>query len=204
MKTGDKKQAVILSVVAVLAIAFLGYQLRPKTKPLVAAGVQEASATATPSEDSEALPLTVIGNPFSHSKLATKSPPKQAAAHSPTPAPNSAIDKSGGFSPLDPASVLALAGSGKQSAGTEESAGASRYEEQAPLVTLTGLMSVDQPLAMLAVNNQEAKAYAVGDLVAEKTRLVKIRDSSVVLEVNGKTRVLGLGETLKPKKESTQ
>lgn len=195
MKVGDKKQAAILTIVAVLALGFLFTQLLPGKRVKFQLPVEVRSAEEKP-KASEELPLAVIGNPFSHPKLATK--PVLAASPGTNFQPD--IDKSGHLTPYSPGPLPDAGGTGDPA----ETAGNDRQEKQVPRVTLTGLMRVDEPLAMLAVENREAKSYAMGDLVAENARLIAIGDNSVTIRVNGKPRELRMGETLGPKKEQSQ
>ena len=73
MKTGNKNQAVMLSVVAVGAIAFLVIELMPaKMRPSLAQILPTAGKTEPSIVVTNDLPLTLVGDPFSHPKLALK------------------------------------------------------------------------------------------------------------------------------------
>ena len=68
MKTGNKNQAMALSVVAVLAVGFLVYQLLPaKSKPSFVARAPEVSLAGRPGKVDD-MSLVVLGNPFSHAR----------------------------------------------------------------------------------------------------------------------------------------
>lgn len=196
MKTGNKNQAILLSVVAVGAIAFLAHQLMPaKFIPLgsVAAAPRAAS---TPSADLSKLPLTLLGNPYSHPKLATL--PTITAA-----APISDIDKNVPFDPfagpLAKASIVTW-GSGSN---TADSAGEDRQKPQGPQIRVAAVIAVGEPEAMLEVNGKEATPFSVGDLIASNARLVQVSDASVKVRINGIVHEIAMGATygLKENKE---
>src|SRR5436309_11255519 len=91
MKTGNGRQAMILAIVAILSIGFLVYQLMPaKMRPMVLGGSRQAAGIAPTMDSTDNLSLLVIGNPFSHPKLATKS-----IAPAPVSEVANGIDKSG-------------------------------------------------------------------------------------------------------------
>jgi len=191
MKTGNKKQAILLSVVAVGAIFFLGHQLMPSK--LAAIGLaSSAPAPATIKIDSGSdLPFALVGNPFSHPKLAVK-----PVAASQAQLPFSDIDKSGVFHPL--ASDLPATGSYTRDSGStpEGNAGEDRQKDQAsPEIRLAAVMAVGQPIALLEVNGTEAKEFSVGDQVAEGTKLIKIEDRGVTIKVNGVLHFIAAGGT---------
>jgi hypothetical protein len=209
MKTGNKKQAMILSVVAVLAVAFLVYQLMPaKAKPFSAPASPEVSLTQNAST-SQNLSLAVLGNPFSHPKLASKPVVTDVKQ------PPSSIDKSGTFAPVSPGALPGAGGgspgqdgrsdsgaAGSGGAGGQgssipnspaENAGKDRKEIQGPRIKLTAIMRVGEPVAMLAVNDQPGKTYSEGDLLASNARLIKIGDSSVTVRINGKQHEIATG-----------
>lgn len=194
MKTGNKTQAVVLSFVAVLAIGFLVYQLLPsKVKPSIA-GVAQTGSSVAPSataDVSQELPLHLIGNPFSHPKLATHVAPAERKAPPPLPV---GIDKSGSFTPVlgEPSATGGTAESGSQPA---ESAGNTRLKQQEPRIKLTAIMRVGDPVAMLEVDNRPGKAYGEGDLLANRATLVSIGDGAVTVRINGVPHEIALGHT---------
>lgn len=220
MKTGDKKQAVILTVVAVLAVGFLGYRLIPAGSKAVTAlrsgepGVKGASRELQ-------LPLVVTGNPFSHPKLATL-----PIAATQSPLPNAPIDKSGTFpfQPGRPPGASDGSGSGQgpgasdgsgsgqgpgasdgsdSGHGPDESAGViRRLKEQVPRISVIAIMRVERPLAMLSINNTNSRAFYEGDLVAPGVRLVKVGDNVVVVKVNGKLRSIAVGSEIGGEEDS--
>ena len=197
MKTGNKSQAMILAVVAVLAIGFLIYQLLPgKEKPSFVARAPEVSLS--PSAGAVAtLSLEVAGNPFSHPKLAPSEP-----AAVPKAQPPSQIDKSGSVTPVSP-EMPQVAG---QTPGTNaaENAGKTRLKIQGPSIKLTAIMRVGDPVAMLNVNDKSGQTFGVGDLIDPKTRLIAIGGSSITVEFLGEEHEIATGETCKLSKDETK
>ena len=200
MKTGNKNQAIVLSVVAVLAIAFLVYQLLPeKVKPTFAAlsPAQVSTPAGHPSDD---LSLALLGNPFSHPMLATKPAP---GAVKPTKAPEPQIDKTGSL-PVTFTRLPAAGQDGQASKQPAESAGATRLKDQGPRIKLTAIMRVGDPVAMLEVDDQPAKALGEGDLIAKDSTLVSIGDGMVTIRVRGVEHQIAMGETFGSHEEQTK
>ncbi len=208
MKTGNKIQALVLGVVAVLAIAFLVYQLMPsQSKPLLGSATRTASTAQGPSASQE-LSLAVLGNPFSHPMLAAK-PIKQDAKQ-----PPSQIDKAGMFSPVRP-KLPGVNGDASQPAPDyaakdaspnlpADNAGNNRSKVQGPRIQLTAIMRVGEPVAMLAIDDQTGKAFSEGDLLAPNARLIKIRDSSVTVRVNGVEHEIATGDSYGAPEDKTK
>lgn len=197
MKTGNKKQAIVLSAIALLAVAFLVYQLMPaKGTPFSAAPTPAASSSGTPSP-SQDLSLAVMGNPFSHPKLASK-----VVSEMPSPQPKASIDKSGSV-PLKPSGlpnpedVDRSTPQGGTSGGStpEDIAGNNRLKVQGPRIKLTAIMRVGEAVAMLEVNDQPEKTFVEGDRLAPNASLVKIGDSSITVLINGMKHEIATGDT---------
>ena len=206
MKTGNKKQAIALSVVAVLAVGFLGYQLMPSAaKPSFVSSAPEVKLEGTPGT-AQNLSLAVLGNPFSHPKLA-----KKVLVTALPPVPNSLIDKSGSIPPFNPQALTPGAGEGglgeavALASGTpqtgkkpEESAGKSRSKARGPRIKLNAIMRVGEPVAMLAVDDRHGITYSEGDVLAPGTRLIVIGDGSVTVRIFGEEHKIATGETYPP------
>jgi hypothetical protein len=214
MKTGNKNQAMALSVVAVLAVGFLVYQLLPaKSKPSFVARAPEVSLAGRPGKVDD-MSLVVLGNPFSHPMLATK----EASAPSPAPAP--AIDKSGHLPPMAVSGLPGTDGSAQGSNGSADSPGAdggapgskgpadsagnTRLNVRGPRIKLSAILRVGEPVAMLAIDDQPGKTYSEGDLLAPGTRLLSIGDGSVTVRIFGEEHVIATGDTYKPSKDETK
>jgi hypothetical protein len=188
MKTGNKSQAVLLSVIAVGAIAFLAHQVMPAK--LVSLGLVSTAPTvaSTPPSDQVKLPLTLVGNPFSHPKLATK--PAVVAT-----TPTVDIDKNLPFDPFSGPLGRPSNDAGASGSNTADSAGKDRQKPQEPQIRLAAVIAVGAAEAMLEVNGKDAQAFSVGDLVTANTRLVSVRDAIVAVRINGVVHEIAMGET---------
>jgi hypothetical protein len=191
MKAGNKKQAAILSVVAVGAIGFLIYQLVPSKVGNLAAAItgSGSNAAAAPSSAPDNLSLLVLGAPFSHPKLAAKPVVALAAPQMP-----SDINKNG-KDPFNPGAPTDANSSTTTPAGPDESAGEGQQEKKGPSIRVTAIMIVDQPIAMLSVDGGDAKQYSEGDQLSDRTRLISIGESSVTVRINGALHQIATGQT---------
>lgn len=197
MKTGNKTQAVVLSVVAVLAIAFLVYQLMPsQVKPLLGSGARTSTAAQSPGASQE-LTLAVLGNPFSHPMLATKPAAKDVKP------PQSQIDKNGKIPPYDPGEPPGATG-GASPKTPADIAGKDRSKDKGPRIKLTAIMRVGDPVAMLAVDDKPGQAYGEGDLLAPNARLIKIGDSSITVRVSGVEHEIATGDSYGTPEDKTK
>lgn len=190
MRTGDVKQAVILSVVALAALVFLGVRVPPRGSsllPMLGGAPRETVSATLPT--GESLPLALVGNPFSHPKLA---PPQQRPAAA-NPRPD--IDKSGGFAPMA-VDELPNPNGRPTSDPPEESAGIARQQEQEPRISLNAIMRVEGPVALLSLNRGKAELHKSGDELTKGVRLVDIGQTEVTLSVFGRKRVLQVGGSL--------
>jgi len=191
MKTGNKKQVILLSVVAIGAIAFLVYQLLPsKIRP--AFGQPVARPASEPAVDTD-FGLALIGDPFSHPKLAVK--PVAVSNAAPVE-----IDKSG-YNPFHIPGLLDATVAPDLGSNPAENAGAHRQKPQGPQITVVAVMHAGSPVAMLEVNGKEAKSFNEGDLIAPNARLISIGESSVSVRVNGEMHELSTGDSYGSKTE---
>ena len=193
MKTGNRNQAVILSVVALGAIAFLVIQLLPaKIRPTLGGSISQPVAGAPVSTD---YALTLVGDPFSHPKLAIK-----PVAISSKSVPSD-IDKSGHI-PVQPGApdgvVTPVSGS-----NPADIAGGHRQKPQGPVITVVAVVHAGTPVAMLEVAGKEARSFKEGDLLAPNARLISIGDNSVIVLVNGEVFDISTGDTYGSKTEET-
>lgn len=198
MKTGNKAQAVVLSIVAVLAVGFLIYQLVPSQgKPFLGLAVASASPAQGASAPHE-LTLAVLGNPFSHPMLATK----PVVTHD-VKQPPSQIDKSGTISPVTPGP---LPGVNAKTGGNppEDNAGKHRLKVQGPRITLSAIIRVGESVAMLAINDKPGQTFSEGDTLAPNAKLIKIGDSSVTVRVNGIEHEIATGDRYEAPEDKTK
>jgi hypothetical protein len=188
MKTGNKNQAVMLSIVAVGAIAFLVIQLMPgKNRPFLGgspAPAQTDGAVHVPTD----LPLALVGDPFSHPKLAVKEvvEPKQ---------PPSELTGDIPVRPLvigprlpNPAGVVS-------SSNTEDSAGDNRQKQQGPQISLVGIMDAGTPVAMLQIAGKDQETFREGAMLDKDVWLLQIGHSFVKVLVRGEVHRIEPGET---------
>jgi len=191
MKVGDKKQATILFIVAIGAIAFLAIQLVPgEIKSPLGGLAASANQTGGPALATE-LPLMVAGDPFSHPKLATKPAPKEQPAEPPR-------DINTGYGPFSPPGLGNPNSEPNSAAGPEESAGNSQQKPQGPQIALMAVMQAGTPVAMLQVGSNQPKNYAEGEIVADNVRLIKVADSYVLVRVYGTVHRIATGDTYQP------
>ncbi|MEA2554350.1 MAG: hypothetical protein QOJ65_2526 [Fimbriimonadaceae bacterium] len=207
MKTGDKKQAIALTAVAVLAIGFLGSRLIPSKSATVKAVRAAEAAKPELGSDVLDLPLAVLGNPFSHPKLAVQTVKvDQAQTPAPKKPPKTDIDKgklpdwagdTGGDSapPFDPGDP------NSGTTNTEENAGETRKTPRGPRIRVIALMRVGHPLAMLAVNDGNSVTFGVGEKILDGVKLAGIGDSFVTVSDFGKLRRIKVGETSDPNQD---
>lgn len=132
--------------------------------------------------------IELMGDPFSHPKLATNlgaAPPPVATAPNaaPTatgmsaPAPALPPPAIGGTLPVKPQFNIVPDGSPKPA----ENAGNDREqkESQGPKVALTAIVKVDKPVAFLSLNGGESRAFRPGDLLAPGVRLSHVGNGFV-------------------------
>jgi hypothetical protein len=206
MKTGDKKQAIALTAVAVLAIGFLGSRLIPSKSATVKAVRAAEAAKPELGSDVLDLPLAVLSNPFSHPKLAVQTVKVDPTPTPPQKTPKPDIDKGklpdwaggtgGDFSPpVDPGDPNSGA------TNTEENAGETRKTPRGPRIRVIALMRVGHPLAMLAVNDGSSETFRIGQQILEGVKLAGIGDSFVTVSDFGKLRRIKVGETSDPNQD---
>lgn len=208
MKTGNKKQAIVLSIVALAAIGFLVMQVLPsKVKNSLAAitgRTPDVVATQVPTN----LPLALIGDPFSHPKLAVKPPvPVQTGQPAlngrigvfhPPAVPDANGDSGSGTGSGAGGNTGGSSGTNSDSgttSGPAENAGGSQQKQQGPQITVLAVMQAGTPVAELQVANNDAQMYSEGALLAKGTRLLKISESGVEIRLNGVVHKIATGET---------
>lgn len=185
MKSGDPKQVVLLSIVAVGAVGFCGYQI-VGSKPVALQAVQQPEPTHTESStvSSELYPTTLSGDPFSDPHLVVAAGIKSA------PAPKD--HKEGGEEPptrppsgqLFPMPMGALPGStaeGGIPSQPEENTGATNKKNGASpamKICLEGVVSTEGSFAMLTVNGKDFDTVRAGQ-VLEGIKILSIGSNFV-------------------------
>ncbi len=195
MKTGNRNQAIILSIVAVGAIVFLVIQLLPaKIRPTLGGLTSRPVADAPVSTN---FALTLVGDPFSHPKLAVK--PVAAVVSNPVP---SDIDKSG-YTPVHWPGLPNVQDTTESGSNPADNAGTHRQKPKDPVITVVAVVHAGSPVAMLEVAGKEAQSFKEGDLLAPHARLISIGDGSVSVLINGEMHEISTGETYGSKTEET-
>jgi hypothetical protein len=190
VKTGNKNQAVILSIVAVGAVAFLVIELMPsRLRPSALA--QAATGHSLSSTVNVDLPLALVGDPFSHPKLAVKKVVVESV-----PAPPSDINK--GNNPFNP---MLGGGLGDPSAQVQksdsaaENAGKDRQKQKGPQIALVAVMDAGTPVAMLQIDGKDGKTFKEGDKLARDVWLFHVDHSYVEIQVGHDVHRIHVGET---------
>lgn len=187
MKTGNKNQATILGIVAVGAIGFLVIQLIPaKIRPMLGQG-PAAIPVVAPTSMPVDLPLALVGDPFSHPKLAVKAPPTQAGQ-------SFQPDITGNI-PLMFGGLPTAVGQVQPTGSTEDIAGKDRLKLQGPQITVLAVMDAGTPVAMLQVGGKEAKTYRAGDALAKHVRLILVGHSFVEVKIGEDVVKIENGDT---------
>jgi hypothetical protein len=188
MKTGNKNQAVILSIVAVGAIGFLAIQLTPAKLGPASANPGQSSTSAAAIGIPTDLPLALAGDPFSHSRLATK-----RVTTDPGMRPRSEFGLDA--PPLKPLGPYGENYDTQSNQGTEENAGIDRQKPQGPQISVLAVMRAGTPVAMLQVGGKEANTYMQGELLSNGVWLVAIGGNYVKVRVNGEVHRIDIGDT---------
>jgi len=200
VRTGNKMQVAVLSIVALGAVGFLAFQMMPsKLQPLVAV-LTPSSSPSSPVVYNDHLPMTLVGNPFSHPALAVKPPATQAAKQGP-PAP---VD--GVVEPISKGGRLPPARDSQQddSSAPAESAGKDRKQQQGPSLRVAAVVAVGTPIAMIEVAGKDAQSYSPQDLIAPGVRLLKISDSGVIVRDHGTEVQIPVGKPYDPQAKENE
>ena len=202
MKVGDKKQAILLSLVAVGAIAFLFSQLggtlkggNPVPRLLAAmAGSPEPART----EASE-YPQVVTRDAFSHPKLEMATMKAAAAVASPAKAEEKPAKDAGSAQPPSFASMPTdpswFKTNSEDPNKPAENTRRADKENEAPGVSikLLATMRASEWRAMLQVGSGDSIVVSQGQTLAEGIRVTKIGESGVTLRHDGKAFSLTVG-----------
>ncbi len=202
MKVGDPKQARILSVIAVGAVAFVIIQLLPgggSTVGKVSQQIQDrlqGRQDANKEADSSvrAFPPMLARNVFDHPYLAKSKPESPDAERVEAKKEKESAETSNHVPP-------ALPGLPPLEATPSESSEVTQTEKKVQevakpiILTLEGVILKPSPTALLRVD-QESVTPAVGDIVARGYRLTKITEDGVILSRKGKKKTVPVGGSL--------
>lgn len=200
MRPSNPKQVLILSIVAVGAIGFLGTSILGIGKSVVsrlAEGGEETKSDPV----AATRPTDLLGDPFSHPKLALASEPtnpdsKPDAAPKPAQPPNldGTLPPLPGTRPLQP-NVGIVPDTEVQ---PDETTGNSRKPDGkvGPRVALTAVVKVKNSIAFLSVNGGETRAYRQGDLLAPGFRLIAVGEGQVTIRNAQATFQMAVGQEI--------
>jgi hypothetical protein len=130
------------------------------------------------------LPETILGNPFSHPRL----------AEGPTPQMPS-TEELGEIQPLNPErdgfNIRRIIGSIPGVGAPEQTTGANRKQSgDIPPLTLSAVVEAGQPVAFISAGDEESMPYKVGEIIVPGARLVSIKaDYVVVRTAKGQIRL---------------
>lgn len=200
MKVGDKRQAIVLSVVALGALGFLASQFIGATKAsspvqslLVAITGQGAPEHPTPAT----YPQIVTRDAFSHPKLemtsltkdSVKPVMKDAPPNESRPA-NAAPERVTGALPSDPGWLKTVPEDAK---GPEENTGKAEKENEASGISirLLATLRASSWRAILQVGSEDPVEVSPGQVVAKGVLITKIGDEGVTIaHANRKVTIL--------------
>jgi hypothetical protein len=191
MKVGDPKTARLLIFVAIGAIGFVVIQVLPSN-----GGGNRAAATATESSEPDqgvaGLSEAVAADSFSSPLLArtaakTEEQPEASNVRPLNPGITGAlpIPMNTSFGGSDPIKL--------EPTGSKET-GPPAPEKPKRTVLLSGIVSVDSPVAFIALDGKESRGCRVGERLASGIKLLSIDDNTAVLSVGGRRKVLSLGQ----------
>lgn len=198
MQVGDSKQAVVLSIVAIIVVGASVFHVLPKSNK--SAQVAQPTASTTSGAAQSNLPQTLLTDPFTHPSLATtslesdpkeqKSKPAQPETHRSEvrrlPGSNPNLDQ---YTPLPP-----FQGSQNiRSANPDENAGIDREPIVSPQVsaTLVAVLNVNTPTALISHGDFTQKVK-VGEKVGKWT-VKQISESGIILSFQGTSRRISVG-----------
>lgn len=214
MRVGDPKQARILSVVAVGAVAFVIIQLLPgggSTVGKVSQQIQDR-LQGRQDENEEAsvgtrkYPAMLARNVFDHPYLSKSKPDSNDSADvaesgesvdrgsKPSESRQDRDDASGVLPPalpgLPPFDTVP-SDQGKATVATKTAGEAVKPT----IITIDGVILRPSPTALISIDSQ-SMTPAVGDMVAKGYRLQKITEDGVILSRKGKQKTVPVGGSL--------
>jgi hypothetical protein len=201
VKVGNKAQVVVLSVVAVLAVAFLFFQLKGKGQP---GNTPNASATNTPPPNAVAtdtdLPQTVYVDPFDSPNLIRQPQEKtsdqgQLASNDPKQSKHlmwPGISLDGDMPPVMVGNLGA-----KPTNDPVKKVATPVQPEKGPHLVLGGIVSGRTPAVLVAINGGEPQEFSIGQTVIKGITVAAIRDGEIDLKIGAKRlKTLLVGQEL--------
>jgi hypothetical protein len=220
VKTGDKRQATILSLVAFGAIGFFVIRMLPEGGPKSLRSADSSTqASSSTGSGGTTLPLTLINDPFSHPLLAGGKAPSGPDKDAP-PTTGDKDGKSAGFKPVEPNipdilkgqiqnhpdnKVTRLPDAANDKTGSTKGAGDAKdnsdpkktEEKRAPVsLTLNAVMSAGKSTAFIAIGQEEPRSYEVGQTLptVPPFKVTAIHGRSVEVTGGGKKTTLVVGD----------
>jgi hypothetical protein len=192
MKVGNIGQAILLSIVAVAAVAFLVIQLKGRHAPTAQTSSANASASPNIHTASLELPRTVYGDPFTHPALPRRVPPKKQPVK-----PDTKVASLGAGGGLSGSLPYPVGGPPQVSPEAANDDAKKPPEEAKDSVELGAIMTEPRAVALFSVNGKPLRSYEIGESVTKRAKVAAIRMGSVELQLATGRRVLRVGGTTK-------
>src|ERR1044072_269954 len=209
MQFGDPKKTVPLLVVAVLALGFCFKQLtgggdQPKALRSGNAAQSDPGAQAPVGGTLVSLSLDQLRvDPFSHPRLAPKNVvdngmagTQQSLGNPDAPQTGITLPNGGGGGPFNPFSGPDI---DKDRPGVWPSPVKGGTQppvqvEKLTRVTLKAIVKVDQRMAFLSIDGDEARGYRAGEVIKGDLTVVFVNDDSVIVKTSKTTATLKVGQ----------
>lgn len=196
MEVGDPRKTAILGVIAVAAIGFLVVRLMPEGRKQAGTSAKEPVPVGSSSSGagSEAMIVSLIGDPFSHPMLArsiTTGPAGPAPTPSPTGTGTPFGSQEGGSAPIQ----IQTLPTPNPSPGPGTAADPHGVPPSAiPKISLKGILCATESIAYLSLDGGASSGFRVGDTVSPGITLKVITPDTIVLQRGTKTQALKVGQ----------
>lgn len=192
MKVGDKKKAIVLSIVAVVVVGVAVVRIAPSGGDAGSAqpGASSSGQNASSEEPKNQEPDQLLTTPFSHPLLPKRESPAAEDSQGQQPAPNGAGvspgTATGGFLPGP--LVFSPEGEGEASQESEQTP---RAEVQ---LRLQAVVNVGRPVAIVEVGDKTIRA-GEGASLMEGWKVTKVTSNSITLLGKDGERTIRVGES---------
>jgi len=195
MKTGNKQHAILLSVVAIGALAFLVVQLKgiaaKNSVPPAGVPAPVAGASKGPANDSPDLPRTLFSDPFSHPALPKAAAEQQSQPSATQPKPTTTAEK---LEPLPGRIEVTPLKPEVVPVDTRRSEQAPR--QVGPVVCLQAVISSPTPVAFLSIDGKDPQKVTPGQTVLSNLSIISIMEGGIEVRLTNGIRKLKVGETI--------
>lgn len=204
MQVGDPKKTAFLAVVAVAAIGFCFKQLfGGDSGPKV---LRQATTTTDPAAGTPGATLAMVSldnlrtDPFSHPKLGPKGTPAgppPGSGSKPGPVEPGGDPESGSKLPdaTNPFPIDRKFGPDwRNPQGPGEKPTNVSVTRVPTKVTLKAIVKVNQRMAYISIDGQEARAFRPGDIIKDDIQVAFVNDDSVIVKSTTATVTLRVGQ----------